>query len=106
MTYLHTQFEPYTYIQTKVIEWKPKITLSKNHQTMTKFKLYQRNPMMYPYIKFEFAANEEVANGNGQHVQIFCSLSLLTYFYKYSYGAEFTRFTQSKVLYKRKKILL
>ena len=27
--------------------------MSKNHPTMTKFKLDLHNPMMYPYIKFE-----------------------------------------------------
>jgi hypothetical protein len=51
------QFEPYTYIQTKVRERKLKISLRgitvKNHQTTTKFKLDLRNPMTYPYIKFE-----------------------------------------------------
>jgi hypothetical protein len=52
------QFEPYTYIQTKVRERKLKfffrgITLSKNHPTMTKFKLDLHNPMMYPYTKIE-----------------------------------------------------
>jgi hypothetical protein len=52
------QFEPYTYIQTKIKEWKLKffsreITLSKNHPTMTKFELDLHNPMMYPYTKFE-----------------------------------------------------
>jgi hypothetical protein len=56
MTNLHKQFEPYTCIQTKVRERKMKIfsrgiTLSKNHQTMTKFELH--NPMMYPYTKLE-----------------------------------------------------
>jgi hypothetical protein len=29
------------------------ITLSKNHQTMTKFELDLHNPKMYPYTKFE-----------------------------------------------------
>jgi hypothetical protein len=29
-------------------------SVKKNHQTMTKFKLDLLNPMMYPYIKFEF----------------------------------------------------
>jgi hypothetical protein len=58
MTNLHMRFEPYTYIQTKVREWKLKfisrvITLSKNHQTMTKFEIDLHNPMMYPYTKFE-----------------------------------------------------
>jgi hypothetical protein len=52
------QFEPYTYIQTKVRERKLKffsrgITLSKNHPTMTKFELDLQHPMMYPYTKFE-----------------------------------------------------
>jgi hypothetical protein len=52
------QFEPYTYIKTKVRERKLKfflrgITLSKNHQTMTKFELDLHNPKMYPYSKFE-----------------------------------------------------
>jgi hypothetical protein len=51
------QFEPYTYIQTKVrVEteiFSRGITLSKNHQTMTKFKLDLHNPKMYPYTKFE-----------------------------------------------------
>jgi hypothetical protein len=59
MTKLHTQFEPYTYIQTKVRERKLKfisrgITLLKNHPTMTKFELDLHNPMMYSYTKFEF----------------------------------------------------
>ena len=58
MTNLHMQFEPYTYIQTKVRERKLKfisrgITLSKNHPTMTKFELDLHNPMMYSYTKFE-----------------------------------------------------
>jgi hypothetical protein len=58
MTNLHMQFEPYTYIQTKVREWKLKfcsrgITLSKNHPTMTKFELDLHNPMMYPFTKFK-----------------------------------------------------
>jgi hypothetical protein len=58
MTNLYMQFEPYTYIQTKVRERKLKfisrgITLSKNHPTMTKFKLDLHNPMMYSYTKFE-----------------------------------------------------
>jgi hypothetical protein len=58
MLNLHTQFEPYTYNQTKVKEWKLKfisrgITLSKNHPTMTKFELDLHNPKMYPYTKFE-----------------------------------------------------
>jgi hypothetical protein len=61
MTNLHMQFEPYTYIQTKVRERKLKfvsrgITLSKNHSTMTKFELDRHNPMMYPYTKFELNA--------------------------------------------------
>jgi hypothetical protein len=51
------QFQPYTYIQIKVREQKLKISSRgitvKNHQTMTKFKLDLRNPMMYPNIKFE-----------------------------------------------------
>jgi hypothetical protein len=52
------QFEPYTYIQTKVRERKLKffsrgITLSKNHPTMAKFKLDLHNPTMYPYTKFK-----------------------------------------------------
>jgi hypothetical protein len=47
----------HTYKQ-KLREWKLKIssrgiTLSKNHQTMTKFELDLHNPMMYPYSKFE-----------------------------------------------------
>jgi hypothetical protein len=55
---LHKQFEPYTYIQTKVRERKLKIsssgiTLSKNHQTMAKFELDLPNPIMYPNTKFE-----------------------------------------------------
>jgi hypothetical protein len=46
------QIESYTYIQTKVREWKLKfisreITLSINHPTMTKFELDLHNPMMY-----------------------------------------------------------
>jgi hypothetical protein len=54
----HMQFQPYTYIQTKVREWKLNffskgVTLSKNHRTMTKFELELHNPMMYPYTKFE-----------------------------------------------------
>jgi hypothetical protein len=58
MMKLHMQFEPYTYIQTKVRELKLKffsrgITLSKNHPTMTKFELDLHNPNMYPYTKFE-----------------------------------------------------
>jgi hypothetical protein len=58
MTNLHIEFEPYTYIQTKVRERKLKffsrgITLSKIHPTMTKFELDLHNPMMYPYTKFE-----------------------------------------------------
>jgi hypothetical protein len=58
MKNLHMQFEPYTYIQTKVRERKLKfiswgITLSKNHPTMTKFELDLHNPMMYWYTKFE-----------------------------------------------------
>jgi hypothetical protein len=58
MTNLHMQFEPFTYIQTKVRERKLKfiskgITLSKNHLTMTKFELDLHNPMMYSYTKFE-----------------------------------------------------
>jgi hypothetical protein len=52
------QFEPYTYIQTKVKEQKLNffsrgITLSKNHPTMTKFELDLHNPTLYPYTKFE-----------------------------------------------------
>jgi hypothetical protein len=52
------QFEPYTYIQTKVRERKLKIfsrgiTLSKNQRTMTKIELDLHNPMMYPNTKFE-----------------------------------------------------
>jgi hypothetical protein len=58
MTNLHMQFEPYTCIQTKVIERKLKfisrgIALSKNHRTMTKFELDLHNCMMYWYTKFE-----------------------------------------------------
>jgi hypothetical protein len=57
MTYLHMQFQPHTYIQTKVRERKLKISLRGitliNHQTMTKFKLDLRNHMTYLYIKFE-----------------------------------------------------
>jgi hypothetical protein len=58
MTYLHMQFHPYTYIQTKVKEQKLKIssrgiTLSKYYRTMTKFKLDVYNLLMYPYTKFE-----------------------------------------------------
>jgi hypothetical protein len=58
MTNLHVQFEPYTYVQTKVRERKLNcfsrgITLSKNHRTMTKFELDLHTPMMYPYFKFE-----------------------------------------------------
>jgi hypothetical protein len=59
MTYLHMQFQPYTYIQTKVTERKLKISSRGitqsviNHQTTTKFKLDLHNPMTYPYIKFE-----------------------------------------------------
>ena len=58
MTNLYMQFEPYTYIQTKVRERKLKfksrgITPSKNHRTMTKFELDLHNPMMYSYTKFE-----------------------------------------------------
>jgi hypothetical protein len=52
------QFTPLTYIQTKVREPKLKIsskgiTLSKNHQTMTKFEVDLHNPMMYPCAIFE-----------------------------------------------------
>jgi hypothetical protein len=43
MTYLHRQFQPYTYIQIKVREWKLQISSRwitvKNHGTATKFKL-------------------------------------------------------------------
>ena len=58
MTKLHMQFEPYTYIQTKVRERKPKCyqvgyNSVKNYPTMTKFKLDLHNPKMYPYTKFE-----------------------------------------------------
>jgi hypothetical protein len=58
MTNLYMHFEPYTYIQTKVTEWKLKFisrgtTLSKNHPTMIKFELDLHNPMMYSYTKFE-----------------------------------------------------
>jgi hypothetical protein len=57
MTNLHMQFEPYTYIQTKVRERKLKfisrgITLSKNHPTITKFELDLHNSMMYWCTKF------------------------------------------------------
>ena len=56
------QFQPYTYIPSKVRERKLKISyffLSsrgitvKNHWTMTKFELDLRIPMTYSYIKFE-----------------------------------------------------
>jgi hypothetical protein len=52
------QFEPYKYIKTKDRERKLQffsrgITLSKNHQTMTKFELDLHNPIAYPYTKFE-----------------------------------------------------
>jgi hypothetical protein len=57
MTYLHMQFEPYTYMQTKVRERKLKMSPRRNkHQTMIKFELDQRNPMVNPYIKFEMCA--------------------------------------------------
>jgi hypothetical protein len=51
MTYLCMQFQPYTYIQSKVGEWKLKIssrgiTLSKNHRTKTKFEIDLHNPLM------------------------------------------------------------
>jgi hypothetical protein len=58
MMNLYMQFEPYTYIQTKVRERKLKffsrgITLSKNHPTLTKFELDLHNSMIYPHTKFE-----------------------------------------------------
>ena len=58
MSNLHMQFQPYTYIQTKVRERKLKISSRDNsvinHQTTTKFKLDLRSPLTYPYIKFEW----------------------------------------------------
>jgi hypothetical protein len=59
MTYIHMQiWTLYIHIQTKVREGKLKIfsrgiTLSKNHQTMTKFEIDLHNSNMYPYTKFE-----------------------------------------------------
>jgi hypothetical protein len=58
MTNIHMQFEPYTYIKTKVREQKLKfisrgITLSKTHPTITKFEIDLHNPTMYWYTKFE-----------------------------------------------------
>jgi hypothetical protein len=44
------------------------ITLSKNHQTMTKLELDLHNSKMYPYTKFELnvcrATVQEITNGN------------------------------------------
>jgi hypothetical protein len=67
--YLHMQFQPYTYIQTKVRERKLKISSReitvKSHCTATKFKLDLRNPMMYPYFKFGLnVCIPEIMNGN------------------------------------------
>ena len=58
MTYLHKQFQPHTYIQTKVKRAETENFFKRdnsviNHQTTTKFKLDLHNPMTYPYIKFE-----------------------------------------------------
>ena len=58
MTKLYMQFEPYTYIQTKVKRAETEIllsgiTLSKNYPTMTKFELDLHNPKMNPYTKFK-----------------------------------------------------
>jgi hypothetical protein len=58
ITYLHMQFQSYTYIQTKVTERKLNISsrgiiLSKYFWTMTKFTFDLRNLMMYPYTKLQ-----------------------------------------------------
>jgi hypothetical protein len=52
MLNLHMQFEPYTYIQTKVSEQKLNFfqegyLCQKNHQTMTYFEIDLHNPKMY-----------------------------------------------------------
>jgi hypothetical protein len=56
--HIYTQFQPYTYIKTKLKRpetenFFKKDNSVKNHWTATKFKLDLRNPMMYLYIKFE-----------------------------------------------------
>jgi hypothetical protein len=53
------QFQPYPYVQTNVREQKLKISSrgitlkKKSNWTVTKFNFDLRNPMMYPYIKYE-----------------------------------------------------